>query len=358
MDPEIIITNLKRTYTGVSGTISALLPIQVLTKKIAFVGKKVPGVELAKNINPENFIYLSIWQAIKISLNKSKKGSPRIWHVRRDHEMILTIFMRDVLRMPIKIIFTSAAKHKHSWFPRWLISKMDGVIATTEEAAKLVPNTIKIISHGANLNQFKYPNNKLNIWQRTGFPGKYGIGIFGRVRPSKGTDFFVKAMIELLPLFPEFTAVIIGKNSFKYKKFKKGLENLIEKSSLNDRIFFLGELSDNEIPYWYQNITIMVACPRYEPFGITPLEAMACGCAVVATKTGAFEKIISNNETGIIVPVNNLASLIIALKELMSDPNKIENMGVNGLNRVASFFSVEKEAENINEVYKKILLKK
>ncbi|MFM7523856.1 MAG: glycosyltransferase family 1 protein, partial [Betaproteobacteria bacterium] len=134
MNPEVIITNLHKRYTGVSGTINALLPVQSRHLCIGFVGTDIPGAGLAEIAQPENFIKLSLWQAIQLSRKKLPNGRKRIWHVRRDPEMIIALFLRDVLRFPIHITFTSAAKHRHSWFPRWLISRMDAVIATTPEA--------------------------------------------------------------------------------------------------------------------------------------------------------------------------------------------------------------------------------
>ena len=125
MNPHVIITNMKKRYTGVSGTINALLPVQANDLEIGFVGEDLPGAQLAKARYPNNFHYLSVWQAIWLSRKKHPDGRCRIWHVRRDPEMMLAIFLRDVLHFPIKLVFTSAAKHRHSWFPRWLISKID-----------------------------------------------------------------------------------------------------------------------------------------------------------------------------------------------------------------------------------------
>jgi mannosyltransferase len=136
MDPEVIVTNLHRRYTGVSGTINALLPVQSRMLRIGFVGTDLPGARLAESTHSENFVRLSLWQAIKLSRKKLADGRYRIWHVRRDPEMIIGVFLRDVLQFPIRLVFTSAAKHRHSWFPRWLISRMDAVIATTPEAAE------------------------------------------------------------------------------------------------------------------------------------------------------------------------------------------------------------------------------
>ena len=354
MNPEIIITNLHKRYTGVSGTINALLPAQTRDLKVGFVGTDILGYHLAKKKNPDNIEHLSLWNAILLSRDPLPNGKIRIWHVRRDPEMMLAIFLRDILRFPIKIVFTSAAKHRHSWFPSWLISKMDSVISTTPEAASFVPNTNRVVFHGANLDHFQPPDSKLAAWQKTKLPGKYGVGIFGRIRPSKGTDIYVDAMIEVLPKFPDFTAIVTGLCQPADEEFKKRLINMINASGLNERIQFLGDLPFDQIPLWYQNVSIMVACPRYEPFGITPLEAMASGCAVIASRTGAFEYIVDDGKTGILIPTDDASALALALERLMANPVATLEMGKRGRELVTANFSIDHEAAGIRAVYKQL----
>ncbi len=355
MNPEVIITNIKKRYSGVSGTINALLPVQARDLKIAFVGTDLPGYEVALQQHPDNIRKMSIREAIRISGKPLPDGRPRIWHVRRDPEMMLAIFLRDVLRYPIKIVFTSAAKHRHSWFPRWLIGKMDGVISTTPEAASFVPNTTKVVPHGISLERFSPPADKTAIWQRTGLPGKYGIGTFGRIRDDKGSDIFVEAMLEVLPDFPDWTAVLAGLCTPQHAAFQKRLEEKIAAAGLSDRIIFLGVVSADQVADWYQNVLVTVACPRYEPFGLTPLEGMACGSAVIASDTGAFRTIVDEGNTGYVIPTDSVPALVAALRRMLADPAQAAAMGARGRERVVGKFSVELEASGIRDVYHSVL---
>ncbi len=355
MNPEVIITNLKQRYSGVSGTINALLPVQARTLKIGFVGTDLPGARLAEQQCPGHFRQLTLWQAICVSRKRLPDGRPRIWHVRRDPEMMLAIFLRDVLRFPIKLVFTSAAKHRHSWFPRWLISKMDGVIATTPEAASHVPNTTQVVPHGIALERFSPPPDKLAAWRRSGLPGKYGIGTFGRIRDDKGSDVFVDAMIEVLPDFPEWTAVLAGLCTPQHQAFEDALKAKIAAAGLANRILFLGVLGPDEVAYCYQNVLLTVACPRYEPFGLTPLEGMACGSAVIATDTGAFRTLVDEGTTGHVIPTGSVPALVDALRSLLSDPARVAAMGARGRERAVALFSVEREAAGIQSVYDAVL---
>lgn len=351
MNPEVIVTNIKKRFTGVSGTVNALLPVQARSLNVAYLGSDMPGATIAAQQAAARFTRLNFWQALRLSCTRLPDGRKRIWHVRRDPEMMLAILLRDVLRLPIALVFTSAAKHRHSWFPRWLIAKMDGVVSTTPEAASYVPNTTRVVPHGISLERFSPPDDKLNAWQRTGLAGKYGIGVFGRVRPDKGSDIYVEAMLRLLPEFPDYTAVIAGLCQPQHEEFKQALVKKITAQGLSERIIFLGEIAPAEVGAWYQNVLITVACPRYEPFGLTPLEGMACGCAVVASDTGAFKTIVEEGVTGHVVPTEEVEPLVVALRGVMQDSAKAAEMGRLGRERVEAMFSVEREAEGIAAVY-------
>ncbi len=93
---------MKKRYTGVSGTINALLPVQAKNFRIGFVGQDLPGAQLAKQNTPDHFGHLTVWQAIRLSRKSLPDGRPRIWHVRRDPEMMLAIFLRDATSSGIR----------------------------------------------------------------------------------------------------------------------------------------------------------------------------------------------------------------------------------------------------------------
>jgi mannosyltransferase len=344
-DIELLITNIKKRYTGVSGTINALLPIQTKMRTLKLVG----------NALPNGITSISFREALKISRAPVPTGKKfRIWHVRRDPEMIRAIFARDVLKLPIKLVFTSAAKHQHGRFASWLISKMDAVISTTPEAASYVPNTTKVVPHGVDTNRFTPPLSKASAWASANLPGEYGIGVFGRVRDDKGSDIFVHALMELLPKYPNFTAVILGLCQPQHQSFQKKLQDEIAAAGLSERLLFLGEIPADRVGEWYQRTLITVACPRYEPFGLTVLEGMACASAVVASRTGAFEDIVIPGVTGDLVPTGDVGALVKALEPLMKNPEVALRLGERGRQRVIDEYSITREAQGIDAVYESL----
>jgi mannosyltransferase len=271
--------------------------------------------------------------------------------VRSDLEMMAGLWARDVLRLPIKLVFTSAAQHRHGWFPRWLISRMDAVISTTPKAASFVPNTTAVVPHGIDMQRFPPPPDKAQAWATSGLPGRYGVGVFGRVRDDKGTDVFVDAMIEALPQLPEVTAVIAGLAQPKHQTFQQALKDKIAAAGLAERIVFLGEVPAAQVHQWYQRCLVCVACPRYEPFGLTPFEAASTGCALICSRTGAFEELVLPGVNGQLVDTGDAKGLAQAVSQVMLDPEVALAMGKLARQRVEQYFTVAHEAAGIGRVY-------
>jgi mannosyltransferase len=231
---------------------------------------------------------------------------------------------------------------------------MDAVISTTPLAASFVPNTTAVVPHGIDLSRFAPSPDKLKAWADSGLPGQYGIGVFGRVRPDKGSDVFVDAMIEALPNLPGATAVIAGLAQPQHQAYQQALIDKIAQAGLSDRIVFLGEVPAGEVHRWYQHCLLCVACPRYEPFGLTPFEAAATGCALVCSRTGAFDQLVLPGVTGELVDTGDAPGLAQAVRHVLADLPTAVQMGHAARERVSQVFSLAKEAEGIGRVYQQL----
>jgi len=196
------------------------------------------------------------------------------------------------------------------------------------------------------------PPDRAAAFASTGLPGRYAIGCFGRVREQKGTDLFVEAMCTLLPTHPDYTAVIVG--AVDDRGFAKALEERVRAAGLADRVRFLGELPIEDLPRWYQRISIYAFTSRNEGFGLTLIEAMAAGAALVAARAGAAETVVADGETGVLVPTGDAAALTAALEPLMRDPERAGEMGRKARARVMAEFSIDVEAERIAAVYRSV----
>jgi mannosyltransferase len=341
---EVIVASLKRRHTGVTSTITALIPEQAKRLDIAALGPKVPP----------QWPRITWRDLFKRGFNPPHGKRFRIWHARRNLEALTGLILRSVLGMPLKLVLTSAAQRRHSHWTNWLMRQMDAVVATSAETANYIPVRAKIISHGVDTARYFPAEDRSQEWRSSGLPGHFGIAIFGRVRRQKGTDLFVEAMCRLLIKFPDFTAVIIGAVTPDQIPFANNLKRIIAAVGLSERIRFLGERPAAEIPIWFRRMSIVVTPQRWEGFGLVPLEAMASGCAVVATRVGAAHHVIVDEHTGYLVSPEDLDGLVDRLEILMRDPQLTIVMGQAGRVHVVNHFSIEREAAELEHVYDSI----
>ncbi|MDC9810204.1 MULTISPECIES: glycosyltransferase family 4 protein [Rhizobium] len=342
-DVEIIAPNFKRRLSGVTSTIVQLIPCQIgLGIGIATLG---PGL-------PEGLPKLR-WRQLLGLWRPPARRRRRVWHARRNNEMAVGILLRHLLRMPLKLLFTSAAQRRHTAYTKWLIRRMDAVIATSDRSGSFLEVPHTVIQHGVDLSLFHPPETAEDGIAATGLPGRHLIGCFGRVRHQKGTDLFVQAMIKLLPQNPEWTAVVSGRVTAEHSAFGDKLKADVAAAGLSDRILFLGEVPD--IKVWYRRLTLYVAPSRNEGFGLTPLEAMASRTAVVASDAGAYAELIVTGETGSVVAAGDGEALTRAIAPYIADPALAITHGENALRHVTTNFALEKEASAIGAVYNRLL---
>jgi mannosyltransferase len=337
---DVIAPNLHRRYSGVTSTVMALLPLQAKTFAIAAVGMHIP-TDVPK-VRMRDII-CGGWQ------------KTRVWHARRNDEMIVGLLLKCLLRQPWKLLFTSAAQRRHTRFTRWMIRQMDEVIATSEMAASYLERKPVVIQHGVDLCRFHPAAEKQQEWAKSGLPGRYGVGVFGRVRYQKGTDIFVEVMIQLLPAFPEWTAVITGLEAPEEADFVNDLKKRIKEAGLMDRIVMLGEVSRDEVPVWFRRVSLYVAPMRWEGFGLTTLEAMASGTAVVATTTGASPLIVREDSTGNLVTPDDLVALRDSVQAYFENPQMAIDRGSQGRKMAEQCHDIFGEVHSIQAVYEALL---
>jgi mannosyltransferase len=346
-DANLIITDMHPRITGVGSTIRTLVPHIHSIEPLAIVSSRtLPGIQS-----------VGIWGAVTACLKRPKDKPFRIWHARRNKEMLFGLIIKHLLRGRIRLVMTSCALRRHSWFPRQLLASMDAIIATSSEAASYIENVVATIPHGVDCDRFRPAEDRLEAMRAMGIPGEYGISLVGRIRPEKGTDLFVDAMIALLPKHPKFTACIAGKATSEHRLFQQQLQTKIEMAGLTERILWCGEIEYDRMPDFHSAMSLCVAPARYEGFGLVPLEAMACGVPVVASQTGCYREAVIAGETGSLVPCGNLSSLTLAVAELLDQPERLRVLGENSRRHVEKNYSAKSEAERIVQVYHKLWTK-
>jgi mannosyltransferase len=292
---------------------------------------------------------LSFREMLQICRQPLPDGRYRVFHARRNDEMIQALLAR-ALGAKIRIAFTSTAQRRHSRFTRWLMERMDGVISTCTAAAAYLPRPPDIIvPHGVNTARYRPPADRIAAWRALGFPGDCGIGMFGRVRHSKGTDLLVDAALELLPRYPGATVVICGSCQPADAGFRQALLDRIGRAGLGERIRFIGEQPYDRLPELFQGMSIVTALSRHEGFGLTPLEAMASGCAVLTSRAGAWPDVVEDGVTGYLTATGDAVDVRRGLDLLLQDIEQARHMGRAGRARVEALYTVEREARQLTD---------
>lgn len=137
--------------------------------------------------------------------------------------------------------------------------------------------------------------------------------------------------------------------------FVDGLKSKIDAAGLGDRLHILPEDKGFTIAPSFQASDIYVAPQRWEGFGLTPLEAMSGGVPVVATRVGAFEDLVAPDETGFLVPPEDIDQLIAATDKLMSDAVLRQSMAEAARRKVVAQHQLMHEADAIIAIYRRLI---
>lgn len=336
---DVIAPNLKRRLSGVTTTVLRLVPVQAREIGIVATG---PGL-------PASVPHVSLWRLPFLPRRT------RVWHARRNNEMVLGLILR-ALGMDLRLLFTSAAQRHHKPFTKRLIAKMDRLVATSPQAASYLERPATVIMHGIDTEVFHPAEDRAALRARLGLPEGLVIGCFGRIRPQKGQDLLVEAALKLLPTRPDVQIVFTGRAVGEHEGWQRELEAKLAAAGLSDRVRFLGERPWAEVVQLYQAIDLFVAPARWEGFGLTPIEAMACGTPALACHgVGAFDAQIVPGETGALCARDDAAAMTEALRALIDDRAALAAMRDRARAHVMAQFTIEREARALIAIYREML---
>jgi glycosyltransferase involved in cell wall biosynthesis len=176
--------------------------------------------------------------------------------------------------------------------------------------------------------------------------------------PRKGVDNVVKALGKLKAMGKHAKLIVVGgetEDALKTCPEMTRLQDIAHKNNIQDSIHFAGRKPRSELKYYYAAADIFVSTPWYEPFGITPLEAMACGTPVIGSNVGGIKYSVLDGETGALVPPDNPNALAVKMDELLADKPRLKQMSKNAIKRVNRHFTWANVAKKVNELYRTIL---
>jgi glycosyltransferase involved in cell wall biosynthesis len=129
------------------------------------------------------------------------------------------------------------------------------------------------------------------------------------------------------------------------------LQALADEMGVHDRVVLRGRVAREAMPALLRSADAVVCVPWYEPFGIVPLEAMACGVPVVATAVGGQIDSVVHGVTGVHVPPRDPAALATALRDLLADGARREALGREGCKRARRLYDFDRIAGATRDLY-------
>jgi D-inositol-3-phosphate glycosyltransferase len=235
---------------------------------------------------------------------------------------------------------------------RRIVREADRIVATASaEVFELLrmgasPRTLKIVPCGVDLERFT-PNGPAE--ERRG--DRMRVVTLSRLVPRKG----IADVIEALAHVPGAELVIAGGGEsadLLADPEAQRLSALARKLGVAHRVYFRGRVERDDVPALLRSADVVACTPWYEPFGIVPLEAMACGVPVVVSSVGGLVDTVVDGLTGLHVPPQSPRRLAYALQSLAAEPERRQMLGRLGVERVRARYSWSRIAADTLDVYR------
>lgn len=222
------------------------------------------------------------------------------------------------------------------------------------------PSKLRIVPCGFNPSEF-YPKEKHASKRAIGIDSDQPLILqLGRMVPRKGIDNVIRAIQFLndLPVSPKL--VIVGGEETPEGVFEcdelRRLKTLVHELGLDKSVIFVGRKSRHELKTYYAAADVFVTTPWYEPFGITPLEAMACATPVIGANVGGIKFSVIDGQTGFLVPPNDPEALAERLRVLFNDEELLVQMGEAAFRHVHRNFTWTGVAQEMEAIYNTVLV--
>jgi glycosyltransferase involved in cell wall biosynthesis len=268
-------------------------------------------------------------------------GARCVWHIQDivDPEQAFGLFRKGL-------------SFAGNWLPHRIVCISRAVADMFKGKSR---NCVEVVYNGCDVENFRPYEGGNGVRAEFGL-GKDDIiiGIVGRIVHWKGHKIFMEAARKIADLEPCTRFMIVGDAAFGKQAYVEEVRALAEKLGIFKRVVFTGRRDD--IAEVLSALDILVnASTLPEPFGLTIIEAMACGKPVVAAEGGGVPEIIIDRKTGILFPMGDSAALARALLELIENPAMRKSYGDAGRERAVNCFSHRAFAHNMGEQYIKAI---
>ncbi|CAB3786930.1 glycosyltransferase family 4 protein [Paraburkholderia fynbosensis] len=244
-----------------------------------------------------------------------------------------------------------------------LVARSDVVVAECpQDQADLIEHyradlsRIEIVPCGFDAAEFR-PMDRAAAREALGWrQDEFTVLQLGRLVQRKGIDNVVRGVGVLKQAFGAFARLyVVGGNSNSPNELATPeiarLRSIARECGVADQTTFVGRRGRAQLRHFYSAADVFVTTPWYEPFGITPVEAMACGTPVIGADVGGIRYSVAHGQTGFLVPPRDPAALAARLDQLRRDPELARRMGEAGLARAHAQFTWRGVGDSLAQIY-------
>ena len=319
-----------------------------------------------------NIIPLPSWRKLKSIFSRSSSLKKLIKYAKAHNIDIIhsnTIWVNNYAQkigeeLNIPVICHLRDIIRKEQIRKYKLHKVDMIIPISDAVRKpldefgIEDNKIKRIYNGVDLTLF---SDIKDVLKKEYHIDGYLVGIVGQLNPRsqwKGQKEFILSASEVCKKMQNVYFAIVGGDDSPISDPKHGsyiheLKELARNLGIQDNVIFTGYRKD--IPDIMASFDVLVSASYAEPFGRVIIEAMAAGKPVIGTNAGGAPEIIQDGVTGIVIPPKDHRSLSNALICLLQREELRKNMGEAGRKRVSEYFSLEKNVEQIQNIYENFI---
>jgi glycosyltransferase involved in cell wall biosynthesis len=267
---------------------------------------------------------------------------PVIWHV---HDLL----PRHPLSTAIRLFACASRRNRIVAVSQAVARRFGGRLS------RAFRGRVETIHNAVDVERFcPDPQSRKETRRALGLEATTVVGIVGQLTPRKGQLELIEAFAELSRAVPDTVMLIVGEPLFNRDgEYAKSLARAASRPGFPGRIRFLGPRED--IPALMRGLDLLVVNSSVEAFGLTVIEAMASGTAVLATAVDGINEIVRHGENGWLVPACDQQTLAEAMHLLLGDQSLREQLGSNGRRDAIARFSTERFSTEIHSFYRGIL---
>ena len=278
-------------------------------------------------------------------------------HMARDYSLASYAARRNRVTKFIAtrhVLFKLNRLHRHTLSRAFRVIAVSQAVARELRAAQVVSDKqIAVIPNGIDVERFSKTCVGLDrrlVLRSLQLPvDGCLVGSIGELRTLKRHNDFIRAAALVLREFPETHFVLAGVDTSATGEVRSRLEKLVDELGLRDRFGFLGWVDEAEKLLCAMDV--FVSASETESFGLAIVEAMAAGCAVVATATEGAKEVIEDGKTGLLVPIGDVERIAESVVNLLSNPEKRQAIATQSVQSAAQKFSLNRMVDEIEQIY-------